>query len=347
MPAGRITKFALLTGMLCALLAVSGCPIRMSKLNFTPLGPETISATSAASSLQPEDRQRVLDAVKLRNDTVEKDQEWIKRAYTGLMVKKLNSVPPKDYASFAKYLDNGSAYIVIHPAFYPFFHTLKRLTPRISNVQTAKELPKLNVVEKFLAFTPRDEEMAVLQAQERRTRDFLEFKSTQGKLMIIVVPKNFNKYNGYVYRQGPDEYMRYLNEVTNGSDSVVFIESKNPNRGFATEEDGVLLMDFLAAIQAKNIYVSGGYVGRCLDDFYMSLTAAYGSKTIFVVPELSDVSPQELNNQIAYEMLDDTGGIRPDIMKSIIEQDFFGIGQVMPQMKSLYVPLPASAATTY
>ncbi len=318
-----------------ALPLVSGCIFRPSKLNFRPIDPETVVAPIVVSDVPAEQRQKILDAVKLRNETVEKDQEWIRRAYSGLMVKRLNNVSPNDYASYGKYLDNGSVYIIVHPAFFPFFHTLKRLTPRIPNVKTAAQLPKLNVVEKFLAMKPRDEFMAVLQAQERRTRDFLEFKSTQGKLIIVVIPRNYSKYKGYVYRQGPNEYMRYLNEVTNGSDSVLFIESRSPNRGYATEDDGALLMDFLAAIRATNVYITGGYVGRCLDDFYVSLTKAYGSSSIYVIPELSDVSPVDMNNQIAYDLLDGAGGLKAEVQRMILEQDLLGIKQVKPQIKDL------------
>lgn len=330
-----MSKFRIIFILLIVLLMHAGCSMKRDKLVFVRTPSDVISAPSVTAKMPVEQRQAILDAIKTRNETVEKDPEWIRNAYSSLMVKRLNNISPKDYSGYTRYLDDGAAYVVVHPAFYPFFHTLGRLTPVIYDVNTAPDLPKLNVVEKFINLKPRNEEMAVLQAQERRMRDFVEFKSTQKKLLIIVVPRKYSKYNGYTYREGPDEYMRYLNEITNNAESVVFIESRNPNRGFPTEEDGVLLMDFLAALQAKKIYIAGGYVGRCLEDFYVSLTETYGNNDIFVIPELADISPQELNNRYAYDMLDENGRINLDIARMFIENDIFKVQQVHPAFKSL------------
>lgn len=332
----RLMRIPVLLLVLVLAISVSACSTRRDKLNFIRLDPEIIAVpVSTTARLSSQERQEILDTANRRNMTEEKDPQWIKSSYSGLMVRRLNSVSSKSYADYAQYLENDAAYIVIHPAFFPFFHGLNRLTPVIEDIENASDLPRTNVVEKFLALKPSTEEMVMLQAQERRMRDFIEFKSTQKKLMIIVVPRRYAKYNGYVYKEGPDEYMRYLNEITNMSPSVVFIESRSPNRGYPTEEDGLLLMDFLAAIRAKNLYIAGGYVGRCLEDFYVSLTETYGNEGIFIIPELADISPQELNNAMAYEILDEAGSIDMEAARYFIKEDVFDVQQVHPNLKSL------------
>ncbi len=196
-------------------------------------------------------------------------------------------------------------------------------------------MPKHNVVERLLDIEPTDEEFALLQAQERRMRDFLEFMSEQKKLVIVVVPRDYSKYKGYKYRKGKDEYTRYLNEVTNLSESVLFAESRSPNRGYLTDEDGIRLMEFLLSVKAKNILIGGGYIGRCLEDFYALLTEEFGPEGIYLVPELSDISPRELNRKIAKKLLTPDGKININLATANMSADVYHIQEARPRLKNL------------
>jgi hypothetical protein len=219
----------------------------------------------------------------------------------------------------------------VHPAYFPFFHYPKRLS------DTPKEgfYSKQNIIEKFLALPPPDRRFAVLQAQERRTRDFIEFKSTEEKLIIIIIPKNYHRYSRYTYRKGPDEYMRYLNEITNFSKSVLFVESRSANRGYPSEEDTIRLMEFLLSIGAKKIYIGGGYIGRCLEDFYAEFTEEFGRKGIYLVPELSDISPREISNSLAKRILTPDGRIDIAVATTNMKRDVYNVQEVSSDIINL------------
>lgn len=242
-----------------------------------------------------------INTVNKRNRAVEDDPKWIEESYQWLKIRKLNSIPEKEFEQYAKFLDKDSVYIIVHPAYYPLFQ-YKKIPSNDATV-------KLNAVDKFLSITPPDIRFTALQAQERYLRDFLEYKSTEGKLIILVMPKNYGRYKGYTYKEGPDEFMRYLNEVTNYSKSVVYIESRSAVTGFMTEEDSLRLREFLLSIGAKTILLGGGYVGRCLEDFYVDLSEDQGSDNIFIVPELSSVSPRELSAKLSASLVKPDGTI--------------------------------------
>jgi hypothetical protein len=324
-----LTRFRKITLLwVIFLISTAGCSASLSEIKrYESL---EINPPVGAVHIDDEIISEVIDKVEERNKTVEDDPEWIKRAYSGLMVRRLVNVPQNEYKDYKEYLDDGAVYIMAHPSFFPFFHYPKKLVDN-----TSKSISKENVVEKLLKTKPKNFEFAVLQAQERRTRDFIEFKSTQEKLIIVVVPRDYNRYTGYTYKRGRDEYMRYINEITNFSKSVLFAESRTPNRGYLREEDAIRLMEFLIAIDAKKILIGGGYVGRCIEDFYTLITQEYGSEGIFIVPELTDISPRELNNALARAMLNKEGELDTDITTNIMRRDLYKVQEVIPEMMNL------------
>lgn len=322
----RIVKIALLWAIF--LISMTGCSASLKDIARYEVS--EILRPPGTLAMDNDVVNEIIAKVEERNRTVEDDPEWIKRAYSGLMVRRLVNVPLNEYKDYKKYLDNGAIYIIAHPSFFPFFHYPRKLVDN-----TSKSIDKQNVVEKLLKLKPKNFEFAVLQAQERRTRDFIEFKSTQEKLIIIVVPRGYNRYTGYTYKSGRDEYMRYINELTNFSKSVLFAESRTPNRGYLREEDAIRLMEFLIAIDAKKILIGGGYVGRCIEDFYTLITHEYGSEGIFIVPELTDVSPRELNRAIARAMLKKDGELDIEIATSIMQRDLYKVQEVIPKTMNL------------
>jgi hypothetical protein len=290
-----------------------------------------ITAPPGVVSRDPDEHAKIMQAIEERNRTVEDDQEWIKRSYSDLLVRRMGNVSEREYKEYAGYLDNGVAYVVVHPAYFPFFHGFKRLG------DTPEEGPytEENVIEKFLALTPNNARFAVLQAQERRTRDFIEYVSTRGKLLIVIVPKNYSNYKGYTYKGGMDEYKRYLNEITNMSKSVLFVESKSPNKGYVTEEDSVRLMEFLLSINAKGVYVGGGYVGRCLENFYTLLTKDFGTKGVFLVPEMSDISPSELSDSLSNSILRQDGTLDTEVLTRLMKTNAYRVQETLPNVHNL------------
>ncbi|KKM26329.1 hypothetical protein LCGC14_1585860 [marine sediment metagenome] len=309
---------------------LSGCATEDKKPDLVYFEVDMILPTVGTSGLMPSEINDILREVETRNREVEDDPDWIKKSYEGLMVRRLNNVSEREYARFEKYLDNGSVYILVHPGFFSFFHYPRRLR---SSVDEA--VSEYNIVELLLKRRPKTAEFALLQAQERRTRDFFEFKTAQKKLIIFIIPQNYQEYSGYTYRKSRDEYMRYLNEITNFSESVLFIDSRSPNRGSISEADAMRLVEFLLSVNAKNVYVGGSYVGRCLEDFYALLTREYGSEGIYVVPELSDISPREINGAIATELLKPDGSIDKIVAKRQMQMDVYNIQETIPQLINL------------
>lgn len=309
-------------------LVASCTTVSPMKVHYAP---GAVMAPPGTSSLDPEEITSILRQIKERNLTIENNPKWIKRAYSGLLIRRLTNVSEKEFKDYRQYLDNGALYILVHPAYFSFFHYPKRLLDNSKD----KPLSKYNVVETLLGKKPKDRKFAVMQAQERRTRDFIEFKSTEEKLIIVVVPKNYQKYPGYTYRKGLDEYMRYLNEVTNFSKSVLFVESRSPNRGYLTDEDAVRLMEFILSIAAEKVYIGGGYIGRCLEDFYALLIEDFGREGIYLVPELSDISPREVNKYLAKAILKQDGTLDKNAATQFMLKDAYNVQEVRPDIINL------------
>jgi hypothetical protein len=328
----RTTTFISIFVLLFGLLLVSGCktPEKRVQPKFVQFEVDMVLPPVGTTGLMPSEVNAVLKEVEDRNKSVEDDPEWIGRAYGGLLVRRLTNVSEREYHKYQKYLDEGAVYVLVHPGFFSFFHY-----PRKLRSNTATESSEFNIVEMLIKRRPKTAEFALLQAQERRMRDFIEFKSTQKKLLIVIVPRNYRNYSGYTYRKGKDEYMRFLNEITNLSDSVLFVESRSPNRGYLTDEDAIRLVEFFLSINVKRIYVGGSYVGRCLEDFYTLLTKEYGNEGIYMVPELSDLSPREVNGDIALGLLKSDGSIDKDVARRYMKTDKYSVQETIPHIMSL------------
>jgi len=309
---------------------LAGCAPEQKKPDVVYFQVDMVLPPVGTKGLSPSEISDILLEVETRNKEVEDEPAWIEKSYEGLMVRRLTNVSELEFPKFKKYLDGGSIYILVHPGFFSFFHYPRKLRRSGSD-----DLSEFNVVEMLLKRRSKSAEFALLQAQERRTRDFVEFKSTQKKLIIMVIPQNYQEYSGYTYRKNLDEYMRYLNEITNFSESVLFVESRSPNRGSLSDDDALRLMEFLLSVDAKTIYVGGSYVGRCIEDFYALLTGKYGKKGIYVVPELSDISPRELNGAIATELLRPDGGIDKLVAKRMMQEDVYKVQETIPSMLNL------------
>lgn len=273
----------------------------------------------------------VLKEIDERNNQVENSSEWIATSYEGLKLRRLGNISEREYQYYKKFLDSGTVYVIVHPGYFSFFQY--QSVP--VGEYTDKDFPRFNVIERLLKLPPTDIKFSLLQAQERRMRDFLEYMSTSEKLVILVLPRNYQKFSGYSYRGKFDEYARYLNEVTNLSRSVLYVESKAPNRGYLLEGEMVRLLEFLLNIGAKKVYVGGGYVGRCLEDFYVDFTETYGGRDVYMVPELADVSPKELDRKLANSLLMPDGTINVGVATRNLKTDAYGSQETRPNLINL------------
>lgn len=254
--------------------------------------------------------------IRSRNNDLEDDHRWITKAYKKLMIKNLNRIPDHEFGEYARYLDNGSVYIVVHPAYYVFFQN--ETIPDGIHFRD-------NAVELFLdtpAFSPV---LNVLKHQEKRMRDFLEYMSTEKKLVILILPGKYKKWKRYLYKNDQNEYVRYLNEVTNGSESVVYLYSRRPYSGTLSNKKMKILLNFLSTIGARDIRIGGGYFGRCLAGFQIRMEKNT-KREIYIVPELIQLSPEDMGFLLARKLLNSDGTLNLPLLTEVLQEKIEGEG---------------------
>jgi hypothetical protein len=251
-----------------------------------------------------ENLDQIVSVVETRNDSLEKHPEWISLATRGFFIKNLLELPESEYADYRRYLDDGTLYIIVHPAYYVFFQRHESGRTEDDPVEAFLKEPALSRDDQFL------------REQERALRDFLEITSTRKRLIVLILPGNYKDFSGYVYRNSSDEYARYINSVTNSSASVLYLYSNEPFSGALSSESRESLLHFIEAVSPKAIRIGGGYLGRCIEDFYKDLSASVSEDKIGIAGEISAISPEELKGLDLNEFLKD-GRLNISALKQI------------------------------
>jgi len=315
--------------LLLILLIIAGCA-SPEPLPVVPVIPETPEEMLRAKEIwQKIDEQK---------GNVENNPEWINNSYKGIKIRSLANIPIDKYADYKKFLDNGRVYLINHPAFYTFFQhpTINRkdnsMAKNIMDILIEDDAPGESSSEKA-RYNKRI--MKTIIEFEKIGRNFLEFASTSRKLIILILPGEYKKYQSYRYKDGADEYSRYINEVTNISDSVLYLESRKPNRGQLTDEDMNTLIEFLQKTGTTSILLGGEYIGRCQEDFYKQLSEAIGtSMAIEIIPELSPVSPEDMNTEIK-DLLDSNNKLDVQAAAYNILKNKYQNLSVIPKIRNL------------
>lgn len=282
--------------LLALSVVLAGCASTVS-MGIQPPG---VNARGSMS-VDPQHAEEVLQAIEARNAGIEQDPAWIQRAYQKPMFKSLHQVPESEYAGYSQYLEDGAVYIIVHPAYYTFFHDSDLFPDNLTGATVR------NAMDRFLSTTAYSDKAKLMKAQEKVLRDFLEYASTEKRLVIMILPKGYKEFSAYKYRDAQDEYLRFLNEVTNESGSVLYLYSRKPSRGTLGEKDRKTLLKFLYAVRPREILLGGGYVGRCLDDFYRDLEQSYGEDKLYLVPEISAVSPADMSDKMSVDVISGEG----------------------------------------
>ncbi|MFN3480423.1 MAG: hypothetical protein ACK415_08560 [Thermodesulfovibrionales bacterium] len=250
------------------------------------------------------DLEIIKTSIETRNKTIERHPQWRMIASQRILLKSLEDIPQSDYKRFRDYLDDGVMYIIVHPAYYFFFHEDPALSSDVKEINT--------FIERY-AYTRTD---LFLREQERALRDFLEITSTRNRLILLVLPGNYREYMGYKYRYGEDEFARYINEVSNDSKATLYLYSEKPNRGMLSRESKDILLSFIKTVNPDRIILGGGYLGRCLEDFYRQLSPLMKDGQVEIEPWISALSPEDLK----YFDLDDLvkdGRLDMSLMKDL------------------------------
>lgn len=222
-------------------------------------------------------------------ESLKEHAEEISRLYGKLKVLSLDDIPEEKYRDYRYYAYNGSAYVIVHPAYYLFFHDnneKKRVVERKEG-----DFSK-NIVDIFIEDYPAGDSKMLKQmkASARRERDFIRKNSSYGRLVILVLPPNYLSHPEYPYRR-VDEFARYLNEVTGESASVIYIESASYKRGHLSYDVLTRLNKFLNAAEVNTLLLGGGYKNLCLEDFYNDMTRIQDIESVELLPDISTESP--------------------------------------------------------
>ncbi len=184
---------------------------------------------------------------------------------------------------FAKYYSSGNAYIIVHPAYGAFFHK-----------------------EKKRGYSSIKRDMMI--AQFNNEMDFIKEHVSNGAMVILIVPAEYKSKIPH-----PESYTRYLNELADGKDNLFFIYSSDTSTGNISAENMVRLYEFLHSIEAQNVLLGGGYIGRCQKEFYEQFSQYFESGSVHIVPEISSISPDDISTKKALDVLDslEEGDFKP------------------------------------
>lgn len=251
-----------------------------------------ILALSGLSCTMPELKKRTFEGkrvVEPDEDILRENAELIKDLYGKLKIVKLDDIPEDKYADYKKYVYNGTAYAIVHPSYYLYFHDYN--ANKVVVERPRGDFSK-NITDIFIDDYQREKSRTIkyMKEMERRERDFLKKTSSRQRLVILVLPPDYQKHTEYPYRK-LDEFGRYLNEVTEGSPSVIYVDSESSKQGYISSETLPRLNAFLQAVGVKSLFLGGGYIDLCLKDFYLEASNLKDIESVEMIPEICTESP--------------------------------------------------------
>ena len=206
----------------------------------------------------------------------------------------------------ASSLPSRTATIIVHPAYSLFFREERK-----SNYTEAK--------------------YDLLKFQLDNEARFMSEFAKSGNLLILILPGKYQKES-----IAPLSYTFYLNATTSGGTSVFYLYSETWSSGNLSVNTVLVLHDFLARIKADRILVGGGYIGRCQREFYNQLVNYIEKKASYIVPEISTISPDDISDEEA-----------ADILASVREKDYSPVKRFIERKTkgaANILPLPANSA---
>jgi len=333
----RYSGFKALFVLLLALSATFGCT-QVAKNSgevqyyFTPARLKSDAERAKVVQLLQEINQ---EHVKIKNSG-----EALRDLYSGLKIKKLTDLKPEDYAGYKQYVQSAGdvkrIYFIIHPAYYVFFAN----TMPFPSKEDIQGFPTRNLVERFyetVSYSGLDTNLEVMQEQERALRDFLEVMSYQNNLVILVLPKDASNHFRYGYRDGINEYTRYLNEITHGSKSVLYLESTDFADGIIDDQDMNTLSAFVKETDANTLLLGGGFVGRCMNSFFESMEKKFPADRMFIMPEVTAIAAVDIIDDDGNPLVIDGKLNFREIALNLKYADSYSAVNVIQKRKSLFI----------
>lgn len=216
-----------------------------------------------------------------------------------LRIKNLGDVTQAALLDLTQHYDTSEVYIVVHPSYYVFF-SKKSFDIEPTNTK--------NAVQCFVEDTPANDSslLTLLRLYEHQEMDFIASASLSGKVVLMLIPGNYMKSPSKLLRDHTsDQYARYINDIAGDSDTVFYVQTKRFDTGKVDIDDLLIIVNFLKAINAENVYLAGGFIGRCQEEFHQSLARYWPEDKIALIPELSAISPDDITESVAKMLLTD------------------------------------------
>lgn len=243
--------------------------------------------------------------IEERNATLEQHPAWISLATRNFLIKDLSEISQQDYPKYRQYLDEGDLYVIVHPAYSFFFHDEEPPYASGNPVDTFLNEPTYTKISRFT------------REQERSLRDLIEITSTRKRLILLVLPGAYKDYDGYIYKGNTDMFARYVNSITNSSESVLYLYSEKPNRGRLSEGSKKMLIEFFESVNPERIIIGGGYLGRCIEDFYRDFSSSAFGEKMLIAGEISAFSKEDMNRFDIDDFLKD-GKLNIEALKEVV-----------------------------
>jgi hypothetical protein len=187
-----------------------------------------------------------------------------------LRIKKLSASSANDVDPA---LQGKAVTIMVHPAYSLFFREVRRT----DYTEVKYDLLKFQL----------DNEARFISAIARTDN-----------LLILILPGNFQRES-----IAPLSYIYYLNAAAGAGASVYYLTSETRTSGSLSRDSLVTLYGFLQKVKATRVLIGGGYIGRCQREFFNQVSASMDRITASIVPEISSLSPDDVSDREAAEIL--------------------------------------------
>lgn len=209
---------------------------------------------------------------------------------------------PAPQASTARPAPASEVYVIVHPAYAVFFQSLGK-----ENFAEAK--------------------YRLLKKQFETERNFIAKQAAAGATIILVLP---GKASDGAFPASYPSYRDYLNKTAGAGNSVFFIYSDTSSSGAIPQNEMMSLYYFIRGLKPTRVMVAGGYIGRCQREFYNELTNYIEKSQVFIVPQLSTISPDDVTEKEAELILQGLEQKDYTLVKQFIEKRTGASANMLP-----------------
>jgi len=196
----------------------------------------------------------------------------------------------------------SEVYVIVHPAYAVFFQSLTK-----ENFAEAK--------------------YRLLKKQFETEQKFIAKQAASGATIILVLP---GKTSDGVFPASYPSYRHYLNDTAGVGNSVFFIYSDTSSSGAIPQNEMMSLYYFIRGLKAAKVMVAGGYIGRCQREFYNELTNYIDKAQVFIVPQLSTISPDDVTEKEAEQILNGLEQQDYTLVKQFIDKKTGALTNTLP-----------------